>query len=175
MRGFSSCPNSEKNFFFQSLYGFEVFNYIFKSITTQSLYDLKASKLERSPISTFSFMRWCQFIAWLKSETCPSSMSNVCCALFAGKRIFDSSRLNPWPNVFQVINCKVNPSFALTCADLKRFTSSLLASRLAALSQVGLNLRRHAMTCVWFRFVNSSVNFSLHILLIHLQSSQIKY
>ena len=52
-----------------------IFHYVFNSVTS-SLFDLKASNLGRWPISTLSFMRWCQFIDWFKFETHPSSLHN---------------------------------------------------------------------------------------------------
>ena len=40
------------------------------------LFTLKASYLVKWPISTWSFIWRCQFIAWLKFETCQSSLFN---------------------------------------------------------------------------------------------------
>ena len=52
-----------------------ILNHISRSITL-SLFTLKASYLVKWPISTWSFMWWCQFIDWLKFETRPSSLMN---------------------------------------------------------------------------------------------------
>ena len=52
-----------------------ILNHISRSITW-SLFTLKASYLVKWPISTWSFMWWCQFIDELKFETCPSSLMN---------------------------------------------------------------------------------------------------
>ena len=52
-----------------------VLNHITRSITW-SLYTLKTSHLVKWPISTWSFMWWCQFIRLLKFETHPSSLLN---------------------------------------------------------------------------------------------------
>ena len=41
-----------------------------------SLFNLKASNLDKWPISMLSFMWWCQFIDWFKVETHPSSLPN---------------------------------------------------------------------------------------------------
>ena len=49
-----------------------ILSHISRSITL-SLFTLKASYLVKWPISTWSFMWWCQFIDWLKFETPPSS------------------------------------------------------------------------------------------------------
>ena len=57
----------------------EMFVWILKHISrsiTWFLYTLKASYLVKWPISTRSFMWWCQFIDELKFETCPSSLMN---------------------------------------------------------------------------------------------------
>ena len=52
-----------------------IFNNVLKS-ATWSLFGLKASNLDRWPISMLSFM-WCyQFIEWFKFETRPSSLRN---------------------------------------------------------------------------------------------------
>ena len=52
-----------------------ILNHISRSITW-SLFILKASYLVKSPISTWSFMWWCQFIDSLNYETRPSSLMN---------------------------------------------------------------------------------------------------
>ena len=52
-----------------------ILNHISRSITL-SLFTLKPSYLVKWPISTWSFMRWCQFIDLLKLETRPSSLLN---------------------------------------------------------------------------------------------------
>ena len=57
----------------------EMFVWILKHISrsiTWFLYTLKASYLVKWPISTRSFMWWCQFIDLLKFETRPSSLLN---------------------------------------------------------------------------------------------------
>ena len=50
-----------------------ILNYISRSITW-SLSTLKVLHLAKWPISTWSFMWWCQFIDWLKFEMRPSSL-----------------------------------------------------------------------------------------------------
>ena len=52
-----------------------ILNHISKSITW-SLLTLKASYLVKWPMLRWSFMRWCQFIDWLKFETRPSPLLN---------------------------------------------------------------------------------------------------
>ena len=57
----------------------ETFVWILKHISrliAWSLLILKASYLVKWPISTWSFIWWCQFIDWLKFETRPSSLLN---------------------------------------------------------------------------------------------------
>ena len=53
-----------------------ILNRISRSITW-SLFSLKASYLVKWPISTWSFMWWCQFIDLLKFETRPSCLLNL--------------------------------------------------------------------------------------------------
>ena len=50
-------------------------SHVSRSITW-SLLTQKASFFVKWAISTWSFMRWCQFINWLKFETRPSSLLN---------------------------------------------------------------------------------------------------
>ena len=52
-----------------------ILNHISKFITW-SMFTLKTSNLVKWPISTFSFMWWCQIVDWLKFETHPSSQLN---------------------------------------------------------------------------------------------------
>ena len=52
-----------------------ILNHISRCITW-SLFTLKASYLVKWPISTWSFMWWCQFTDWLKFETRTSSLLN---------------------------------------------------------------------------------------------------
>ena len=52
-----------------------ILNHISMSITW-SLFTLKASYSVKGPISTWSFMWWCQSIDWLKFETPPISLLN---------------------------------------------------------------------------------------------------
>ena len=63
-----------------------ILNQISRSITW-SLFTVKASNLVKWPISTSSFMWWCQFIDWLKFETRPSSLMNFGTAYLIGFRI----------------------------------------------------------------------------------------
>ena len=51
-----------------------ILSHVSKSITW-SLFTLKASYLVKWPISTWSFMWWCQFMDLFKFETRPSSLS----------------------------------------------------------------------------------------------------
>ena len=53
-----------------------ILNHISRSITW-SLFTLKASYSVKWPISTWSFMWWCQFIDLLQFETRPSSLLNL--------------------------------------------------------------------------------------------------
>ena len=53
-----------------------ILNHIARSITW-FLYTLKASQFFKWPISTWSFMWWCQFIDWLKFKTRPCSLLNL--------------------------------------------------------------------------------------------------
>ena len=83
-RHFTVVTKLMKNF--KSLYGFgdavsklETFVWILSHVSrsiTWSLFTLKASYLVKWPISTWSFMWWCQFIDWLKFESHPSSLLN---------------------------------------------------------------------------------------------------
>ena len=52
-----------------------ILDHILKPITW-SLYTIKTSYLVKWPISTWSFMWWCQFIDQLKFQTHPSSLLN---------------------------------------------------------------------------------------------------
>ena len=57
----------------------ETFVWILNNISrfiTWSLFTLKASYLFKWPISTWSFMWWCQIIDWLQFETRPRSLLN---------------------------------------------------------------------------------------------------
>ena len=48
--------------------------YMFQGSITSSLFTLKALNLVKWQLWTWSFMWWCQFIDWLKLETCPGSL-----------------------------------------------------------------------------------------------------
>ena len=89
---------------FKSLYGFgdsvsklETFVWILSHISrpiTWFLFTLKASYLVKWSISTWSFMWWCQFIDWLKFETCPSSLLNFGTAYFRRSRVWSRGLLS---------------------------------------------------------------------------------
>ena len=71
-----------------------ILNHISRSITW-SPFTLKTLYLVKWPISTWSFMWWCQFINWLKMETHPSSLLNFGTAYWRkpAKRYFPCQQL----------------------------------------------------------------------------------
>ena len=107
-RDFTVVTKRMKNF--KSLYGLgdtvsklETFVWIFKQMSrsiTSSLFILKVPNLVNWPVSTWSFMWWCQFIDWLKFETRPSSLLNFgtaydpCLAWLAANLRLDTHRLD---------------------------------------------------------------------------------
>ena len=116
-----SVTENMKNF--KSLYSFgdavsklQTFEWTLNDISrsiTWSLYTLKALYLVKWPISTWSFMWWCQFIDWLKFEARPSSLPNFGMAyspVLAGKNSID-----PWYRIKFTTGTIPQSKFTNTC------------------------------------------------------------